>query len=257
YPENQIHQVAKWNGSRWSLLGSEASDHLGALLVQGTDLYAGGRFGLAKARIGSVVKSIAATNTTALLRFSGVTGYEYDAQRTASLNPSVWTNINSSSLAPAADGSFTFTDTNPPSGGAFYRASLIPPALTCPTLGLQQPAGTDLTNGYSENPSRVPIGEAAIGGSATKFFTITNRGDGPMTINSVTMDYVGNFEVDVTGMLTTVPPGGSTKFAVTFYPGNLGAHADELLVSTYVPSGCYEPNQGYFHIIVTGIGLDD
>ena len=132
-----VNRVAKWNGSSWTALGSQFDYFVSSLSVSGTDLYAGGSFGwaggkeawcIAKARIGSVVKSIAAPTATATVQFSGVTGYEYDAQRTASLNPPVWTTINTIPLSPAADGSFTFTDTNPPSGSAFYRAWLLAPA---------------------------------------------------------------------------------------------------------------------------------
>jgi hypothetical protein len=226
--------------------------------VRGTHLYAGGRFGsIAKARIGSEVKSIAATksNSTAIVQFSGVTGDQYDAQRTTSLNPPLWTSINSNPLSPAANGTFTFTDTNTPSGGAFYRASLIPPAIpACPLLGLQ-PAGTNLINGYSGFPSRVFIGEAAEGGSVTKTFTITNRGDATMTINSVHIDNAEMFEVNTTGLLTNVPAGGNTTFTVTFYPWEPGEHARELLVSTSVSPGCFGFSLGYFQVIVTGVGL--
>ncbi len=262
-----VNRIAKWNGTSWTALGSQFSWDVSSLAVRDTDLYAGGSFGsvggveawcIAKARIGSAVKSIAAanSNSTAIVQCSGVTGYQYGVQRTTSLNSPLWTTINSNPISPAANGTFTFTDTNTPSGGAFYRTSLIPPAIpACPLLGLQQPAGTDLTNGYSDFPSRVYIGEATEGDSVTKTFTITNCGDAPMTINSVRMGDVGIFEVDTTGMLTNVPAGGSTTFTVTFYPWELGEHADELLVSTSVAPGCFGLNLGYFQVIVTGVGL--
>ena len=137
YDSADVSRIAKWNGSDWSVLGSGMNDDVGALAILGSDLYAGGSFSLAggkqsqyiaKARIGGIVKSIVATNFTTTIQCSGVTGYQYDAQRTTILNPPVWTTINSSPLSPAANGSFTITDTNPPSGGAFYRARLSPPA---------------------------------------------------------------------------------------------------------------------------------
>ena len=128
-------------------------------------------------------------------------------------------------------------------------------ASRCFNCATTLPAGTDLTNGYSGFPSRVYIGEAAEGDSVTKTFTITNRGDAPMTINSVRMGDVGIFDVDTSGMLTNVPAGGSTTFTVSFYPWEPGEHADELLVSAAVPPGCFGLNLGYFQVIVTGIGL--
>ena len=76
-----------------------------------------------KARIGSIATSLVATDSTASIEFSGVTGYEYDVQRTISLHsPITWTNVTTSPLSPASDGSFTFADTNPPPGKAYYRA---------------------------------------------------------------------------------------------------------------------------------------
>jgi hypothetical protein len=54
-----------------------------------------------------------------------VTGYAYEVQRTTSLtSPITWTTVTTTLLSPAADGSFTFTDPNAPSGSAFYRAQL-------------------------------------------------------------------------------------------------------------------------------------
>jgi len=52
-----------------------------------------------------------------------VTGYEYDVQRTTSLDPPIlWTTVNTKPLSPADDGSFTFNDTNAPAGTAYYHA---------------------------------------------------------------------------------------------------------------------------------------
>ena len=77
-------------------------------------------FLLARARIGSIVKSAVATNSAATIQFSGVTGYQYDVQRATNLNsPITWTTTTTSPLSPAPDGSFTFT--NAPPGTAYYR----------------------------------------------------------------------------------------------------------------------------------------
>src|SRR6266567_3514669 len=42
------NNIAKWNGSAWSALGSGVNGSVSALAVSGTDLYAGGFFGVAK-----------------------------------------------------------------------------------------------------------------------------------------------------------------------------------------------------------------
>ena len=128
--------LAKWNGSDWSGLGSGvngAAQGLAVadaeLLVTGSFTTAGGKISpnLARVRIGSIVKSVAASNGTASIQLSGVTGYQYDVQRATNLTlPITWTTLPTSPLSPAPDGSFTFTDTNAPPGAAFYRAQELP-----------------------------------------------------------------------------------------------------------------------------------
>jgi len=103
------------------------------LTASGNDLYVGGNFTmaggkaaehLAKARVGSKARSLVANEFGTTVEFSGVTGYEYDLLRATNLTaPIVWAPVNTNRLIPAADGSFTFTDTNPPPGKAFYRAA--------------------------------------------------------------------------------------------------------------------------------------
>ena len=56
------------------------------------------------------------------VRFYGNPGQQFGVQRTTNLSPPLWTNVNSSPLIPAPDGSFTFLDTNAPPGAAYYRA---------------------------------------------------------------------------------------------------------------------------------------
>jgi hypothetical protein len=102
-----------------------------SLAVSGSHLYAGGSFTtaggkvspyLAKARIGSSAESITASGSSATIQFSGVVGYEYHVQRTASLTPPMtWTTLTTSPLSPADDGSLTFTDTTAPPATAWYR----------------------------------------------------------------------------------------------------------------------------------------
>ncbi len=127
-----VNCIAKWDGSSWSALGSGMNNSVVALAASGTDLYAGGFFAtaggkvsayVAKARIGSIAKSLVTTESSPTIKFSGVTGYEYDVQRTSSLtSPVNWNTVTTNPLAPAADGSFTFVDTNAPSSTAYYRA---------------------------------------------------------------------------------------------------------------------------------------
>jgi hypothetical protein len=127
-----VNHIAKWNGSSWSPLGSGMDFAVQALAVSANHLYAGGWFSIAggkvsahaaKARIGSIARSLVATNSTASIEFSGVTGYQYDVQRATSMNPPIiWATVTTSPLSPDEDGYFTFTDTTAPPGTAYYRA---------------------------------------------------------------------------------------------------------------------------------------
>ena len=58
---------------------------------------------------------------TADVKFYGNPGQQFGVQRATELSPPDWTTVNPSPLIPAADGSFTFVDTNAPPGPAFYR----------------------------------------------------------------------------------------------------------------------------------------
>ena len=123
--------IAKWDGTTWTPLGSGVNDAVYALPMWGNHLYAGGWFttaggkasvNIAKVRIASAAESITASGSVATIQFSGVIGYQYHVQRTASLTPPVtWTTLTTSPLSLAADGSLTFTDTTAPAGTAYYR----------------------------------------------------------------------------------------------------------------------------------------
>ncbi len=128
--------IAQWKGSTWSALGSGMNDEVIALAASGGTLYAGGIFTTAGGKVsayiaeaylvappGGIVDSIVVPSSgIADLRCYGNPGLQFGVQRTTNLSPPLWTNVNSSPLIPAADGSFTFADTNAPPGAAYYRA---------------------------------------------------------------------------------------------------------------------------------------
>ncbi len=256
---DDAYYIAKWNGRRWSALGSGVNGLVQVLAATDTELFAAGGFTtaggkispyLARARIGSTARSVTAAHAAASVRFAGVTGHPYDVQRATNLVPPVaWTTLTTAPLYPAADGSFSFTDTNALPGTAFYRASAI--GVACPEVGLQQPAGHVLTNAVST----VAFGVVAVGGSVSKTFTITNNGSSVLNISWNDTYWREEFTVDLTGMLTSLPVGGSTTFTVTFTPTAAGSRADQLEIIPDDYEACGYEEEGWFVINLTGTGL--
>jgi hypothetical protein len=102
--------IAKWDGTSWSALGSGMNNDVNALAVSGSDLYAGGYFGTAGGKVSPYIAraklASLPTNPTATVLFSGAnlilmwpanaTGCTVES--TANLiSPIVWT---TNSLAP-------------------------------------------------------------------------------------------------------------------------------------------------------------
>ena len=79
---------------------------------------------LSLASAAGLAKRIAVSQSTPTIVFQGTPGSLYDVQRAPSLNaPVVWTTLTASRpLTPGSKGLFSFTDTNPPSGIAYYRS---------------------------------------------------------------------------------------------------------------------------------------
>jgi hypothetical protein len=137
---NPAGYIAKWNGTSWSALGSgmggATTRNVMALAVSGSELYAGGNFTTAGGKVsqylarayliappGGVVDSIVESNGNATLKFYGNPVHLFDVLRTTDLtSPITWTTLTTNPLSPAADGSFTFTDTDAPPRNAYYRS---------------------------------------------------------------------------------------------------------------------------------------
>lgn len=101
----------------------------------------------------------------------------------------------------------------------------------------------------------VACGTVLVGvSSAALTFTISNPGTGELTLGMIDKDGTdpGDFAVDTTGMLTTVTPGGSTSFTVTFTPAATGSRAAAIHIPSNFP-GTANP----FDIALTGTGLTE
>jgi hypothetical protein len=99
-----------------------------------------------------------------------------------------------------------------------------------PEIAIEQPAGTGLTDGTAAlNYGVVDVGQA----SAAMAFTIRNVGSANLTGLSVTKDGVNatDFAVGTLGS-TTLAPGASTTFSVTFTPGAIGSRTAAIHVAS-------------------------
>ncbi len=146
----------------------------------------------------------------------------------------------------ATPGARTITVTNPDGQAVTSLSGIL--TLTVPDIAVEQPAGTDLTDGTGG----VDFGTRTLGSSGLlKSFTIRNTGTADLTGLVITTDGVnpGDFTVDTTGTLVTVTPGGSSTFAVTFNPGAVGARSAALHVASN------DPDENPFDLALTGTGV--
>ena len=105
--------------------------------------------------------------------------------------------------------------------------------------------GTDLVSGVGT----VSFGTLVPGQAGpTLTFTITNAGAADLALDTINL--IGgqpeDFPVDTSGMATTVAPGGSTTFTVTFQPGGEGARSTTLHIFSN------DPDESPFDINLSG-----
>lgn len=137
----------------------------------------------------------------------------------------------------------TRSDSATPQRGAIL--SFVP--VASPDIAVEHPTGINLTSGVSG----IDYGPVIAGrGSIAKTFTIKNTGTGNLTGLSFTKDgtAAADFKVEVTGMKSTLTPGGSTAFTVTFSTAVLGARTEVLHIASN------DPDEAPFDITLTGTG---
>lgn len=152
-------------------------------------------------------------------------------------------------FAPTTAGPFNETltvNSNKTSGSntaSVLGAGVLPPA---PEIGVEQPTGTNLTDGASS----VSFGSVTVGGNMTLSFTVKNTGNANLIGVGVAINgtNAGDFSL-VTSPSGTVSPGGSTTFTVRFAPGVAAARTAALRISSN------DANENPFDINLNGTGL--
>ena len=133
-------------------------------------------------------------------------------------------------------------------GVTFNGAGLaLPPAppVLAPEIAVEQPAGTDLTDGVSSKA----FGTVAVGASASLTFTIKNTGTADLTVPGILIDGLDASMFTVTAApAPLVIPGGSTTFTVTFAPTTAGAKAAALHIANN------DSDENPFDISLSGTG---
>lgn len=155
-------------------------------------------------------------------------------------------------FAPTVTGPFTadlrIASDSPDDGDLEIR--LIGEGISVPAAVIEHPIGFPLVSGAAA----ISFGSEPIGvTSAAKTFTITNTGPVPLNISSAILQEqeVGDFALDTSGMLTSIPPGGQTTLSVTFTPTDSGPRRTFLgLFSDGVDGGVTV-------ITITGTGMGD
>ncbi len=118
-----------------------------------------------------------------------------------------------------------------------------------PEIGVFSGANTSPANERVDNTG-FQFPNTNVGESAPQTFTITNTGNAPLTGLAVTKtgSSAGDFTLGTLGA-TTLAPGASTTFTVTFIPTTTGLRAAEILLANN------DSNENPFNIIVIGTGV--
>lgn len=114
-------------------------------------------------------------------------------------------------------------------------------------IALEEPAGTNLTDGVSSSA----FGSVNVGSNIVKTYTIKNLGTGDLTGLAVTKDgpNASDFTVNTSGMNATVSAGGNTTFTVTFAPSVSGAKTAAIHVASN------DSDENPFDIALAGNGV--
>ena len=116
-----------------------------------------------------------------------------------------------------------------------------------PEIAVEQPTGTDLTNGSA----MVSFGSGLVGGSSEpKAFTVRNTGTAPLTGLAVSLVGTGasDFSVNTSSLGTSIAPGASSSFTIVFSPSVAGTR----LATIHLSNNDNDDNPFVFEVSGTG-----
>jgi uncharacterized delta-60 repeat protein len=184
--------------------------------------------------------------TTAQFDYGLTTSYGSVASITLSPNNSAGTlNVSAALGGLQPNTTYHFRVSADNAAGNSLGADLTFTTATDPEIAVQQPAGADLVDGSST----VAYGNAVVGTSMAKTFTVTNTGLGTLNLSGVTKNgaNAGDFTVGAFSA-TNLPTGASATFTVMFTPAALGARSAAIHI------GNNDLNENPFDIALTGTG---
>jgi hypothetical protein len=225
--------------------------------------------GTASIAFGSVNTNSSSTPLTFTVRNLGTANLTGLAITNAGSHPGnfVTSALGATALAPGA--STTFTVTFQPSATGSRSAILrlasndadenpfditltgtgtTPPVTTAPEIAVERPAGTNLVDGTAS----IAFGNVTVGSSGTPLtFTVKNLGTANLTGLAITKSgtNTGNFVVG-TISATTLSPGASATFTVTFRPSAAGSRSAILRLASN------DADENPFDINVAGTGVN-
>lgn len=122
-----------------------------------------------------------------------------------------------------------------------------PSSMLAPEIAVEQPAGTNLTDGGTG----VNFGSVILGTDASRTFTLKNTGSANLTGLAITRDgaNAADFTVTANPASSVTGPSGSTTFTVRFVPGATGTRTATIHI------GSNDADENPFDIALTGAGI--
>ncbi|WP_146854126.1 choice-of-anchor D domain-containing protein, partial [Brevifollis gellanilyticus] len=127
-----------------------------------------------------------------------------------------------------------------------YRYTPSCEVTSAPEIVVEQPAGTDLTDGAAT----IAFGTADVGVPVTNTFRVKNTGSGPLNITGITFDgsTPGDFSVTTAPASPVAASIGQTDFVVTFTPLQSGTRTAVMHIASD------DADENPFDITLTGNG---